>query len=597
MPAEDFFHNILENMADGVMALDFQGRIIMFNAAAGDILGLDSEAVLNETFARVFMAGSEENDAFNQVLLDAVYEQGSGLSTTIDYTRADGSKLTLFMKSSYLRDLNGTQDSKAVILVFSDISELKKLQLRQEADARKLGQAYQDLEEKNQLLQKAVKRVQVIRVVSTVVIIGFFLGFGLYAFQGDVLLKKIQGVMPSESSGSEHRSDVYTLAQRPMSASVSLAGTLKPLEEIVVSAPFDAKIEERKFSFGQVVDKGKLLLLLDTSDLEIKLRKARSNYIKANQKFRQLLEWESGTEVTRARRSLAKSKDELEVNQRKLEEATLLFEKGIISAQEVESAKRQMENARVDVQAAREELASVRSKASQENLALAEMELENAEVELDRLERQMAGREIRAPVSGVVIQPVSRDDERVSLEKGAEITAGTNLLAVGDLSGVTVETAVDEIDVHKISLGQPVKASGAAFPDTLLEGRVSHISAQAASGSKGRGATFDVRVVFPDLDAQSLEQIRMGMSADLEVRVYEKQKALLAPLTCVRMVRGEPRVKLLGADGRIQERAVETGITTLSSVEILSGLEPGDKLFGWNSQGPSQARSGNRSMP
>jgi multidrug efflux pump subunit AcrA (membrane-fusion protein) len=391
---------------------------------------------------------------------------------------------------------------------------------------------------------------------------------------------------------------VYTLTQRPVSASVSLSGTLKPLKEIVVSAPFDAKIKERQFTFGQMVEQGKLLLLLDTADLEIQLRKAKSSYIKANQKYRELVEWDSGTEMTRARRSLAKAKDELGVNQRKLEEATLLFEKGIIPAQEVESAKRQMENARVDVQAAREELESVRSQASQENIALAKLELENAGVELDRLEEQMAAKEIRAPVSGVVIKPVQKDNETVSLEEGAEISSGTNLLVVGDLSGVTVESAVDEINVHKISLGQPVKATGAAFPDVMLKGRVSHISAQAAtSASQRQGSTFDVRVVFPDLDAKSLDQVRVGMSADLEVLVYENNNALLAPLACVRMLRGSPTVKRLGSDGQVHEQVVETGITTLTSVEILSGIDPGETLIGWNRQRRSKDRGMKQAMP
>ncbi len=581
MSSEDFYENILENMADGVMALDSRGKIVMFNSAAGDILAMSPEKVMNDTFARVFMAGATENDEFNQVILDAIYEKGIGLASTADFTRPDGSRVSLSIKSSYLGRNEDQGDNKGVILVFSDITELRKMQIRQEEDARKLGKAYQDLEEKNELLQQAVKRVQVVRAVSTILIIGLFLGIGVYYFHGDALLKRIQQVGPAAAPRADRAIEHHTVRSMPLTSSVSLSGRLEPLEEIVVTAPFDAMILERNFSFGQMVEKGDLLILLDSTELEVKLRSARSDYIKANQRYNELLEWDSGTEMTRARRSLARARDTLEMNQRELEESKLLFEKGIVAANEVEGKLRTLENNIVDVKSAEEELESVRQKGSQENIELAMMDLENVRVNLRNLESQMEGREVVAPVSGVVIKPVSEDDKSPSLERGSRVSSGTSLFAVGDLSGVTVGAKVDEVDVRNISKGQPVKARGDAFPDIVLHGMVSHISAQAVSGSGQQAASFDVRVTFPELDEKSQDVIRVGMSADLEVVVYDKDDAVMVPLPFVRMIQGRPVVRLTGPDGSIEEREVETGITTLGSVEIRSGLSAGDRLAGW----------------
>lgn len=581
MPTEDFYQNILENMADGVMALDFKGRIIMFNEAAGKILSIDPEKALEKPFALVFMDQAQTNDQFNQVVLDAVYQQDIGLTTTVDFSRNDGSTATLSITSSYLQGDGQHQDNNGVILVFSDVTQIKALQKKQEEDARKLGQAYQDLEGKNELLHKALKKVQVIRVVSTILIIGLFLSIGLYYFQGNALIKRIQQSANQDAPAAQDETDYHTVKTSSLSSSVSLSGRLEPLEEIVVTAPFDAMIIQRDFSFGQMVDQGDVLLVLDSSDLEIKLRNARSDFIKANQKLQELLDWDSGTEMTRARRSLARSRDTLSVNQRKLEESELLFERGIIPAQELESAQRQKDSAQEDVQSALEELESVRKKGDPENIELARMEMENARVNLANLEKQVEGKVITAPVSGVVIQPVSEDDKKLSLEKGSRITSGVSLMAVGDLNGVTVSTKVDEVDVRKLSLGQPVRARGDAFPGVTLDGVVSHISAQAVSSSGGQGATFDVRVTFSEVEEKVLDLIRVGMSADLEVVVYEKDDAIMVPISLVRMVRETPMIRLVESDNSIIEKEVETGMTNVRSVEIVSGVNPGDRLAGW----------------
>ena len=580
MPTDTFFQNILENMADGVMALDFEGRISMFNAAAGEILGYRPEDVCGEPFAAVFLTAAEANDDFNQVVLDAIYRKGIGLATTVDYIRTPDTRLTLSIRSSYLKS-DQSQEDRGIVLVFSDITEIKALQARQEEDARKLGQAYLNMEEKNQQLQTALKRVRVIRITSSLLIVALFLGMGLYYYKGGGQIRKIPLLGDTPATAPAGQVQQVTVEQRPLSASISLSGLIAPLEEIVVTAPFDASIDKRHFAFGQRVEQGDPLLFLDTSELEVKLRNARSEYIRTNRTYHELLDWDSGAEMTRARRSLARAQDTHDVNQRKLAEAQLLFEKGVIPAQELDSAERQVANSHEDVRAALEELESVRRKGGAENLLIAEMDRENARVNLESLEMQMSRQKIRAPVSGVVIRPSQADDKILSLEKGARVSSGMHLLAVGNMNGVIVTAKVDEIDVRRMTSGQVVRATGDAFPGVVLEGVVSHISAQATPGSGQTGSSFDTLIVFSDLEQETLQAIRVGMSADLNVVVYDKEDALVVPLSYVRVIRGVPTVRRLHSDGSISETPIQTGITTMTQVEVLSGLNPGDRLAGW----------------
>ena len=69
------------------------------------------------------------------------------------------------------------------------------------------------------------------------------------------------------------------------------------------------------------------------------------------------------------------------------------------------------------------------------------------------------------------------------------------------------------------------------------------------------------------------------MTAEMEIVVYENEQALVVPVGAVDLSQGGPRVRLRDEETG-EERVVEvaTGITTLDSVEILSGLAPGNRV-------------------
>ncbi len=579
-PADHLHQNILENMRDGVMALDFQGQVTLFNPAAADILGLDRDRVRGRTFAEVFLSMDEANDEFNQVVLDAVFEKAVGRQETVDFIRPGGARATLSLTSSYLR---GEVDDQArgVILVFSDITALKTLQEQERENSRKLARAYTDLEDSNARLTQTLKRAQVVRILATLAVILFFVGLGVVYFQGFTPLKSLPGLTsPAQVSDAPTR-QVHPVRTQPLTATISLSGRLQPVEEIVVTAPFDARIVENLFIFGQRVRQGDLLLVLDVSELEVKLREARGARIKAAQKYAELRDWDDGQEMARARRSVERAENKLETDRRKLEESELLYSRGLIPANELDTAKQQLQSSNTDLISSREDLASTWDKGNPDNLMIARMELDNAEMRLAELENQLAQARVLAPASGVVVRPTVEEDKKLSLDRGSRVTAGAALLALGDLSGLRVLTKVDEVDIGKLVVNQKVTARGDAFPGLTLSGQVAHISAQATGGSGHQAPTFDVQITIPKLTPEAEEMVRVGMSADLEVLVHDNPAALLLPLHLVRSQRGQSLVRVLLGNDQIEEREVQTGMTTLNAVEILSGLQVGERVVEW----------------
>ncbi len=117
---------ILQSMRDGVIAIDLSGTIIMFNEAAGAILGRDAKEVLGRPFGQEFML-DERFDDFNELVLKAVYDAEVVHSTEV--VIRDGEERTdLAMSSSFLTHVDeaGEQQRFGVVVVFSDVTEQRK---------------------------------------------------------------------------------------------------------------------------------------------------------------------------------------------------------------------------------------------------------------------------------------------------------------------------------------------------------------------------------------------------------------------------------------------------------------------------------------
>lgn len=118
---------ILRDMNDGVLALDQNGRIIYINPQSRDLLQLTEDA-LGKTYAEVFFGEHQgkENDAFHQMVLDAVYGKEEIHRGTTVFMDRQNQKRYLSITSSFLKN-DYTEDSCGVVMVMSDVTETEAL--------------------------------------------------------------------------------------------------------------------------------------------------------------------------------------------------------------------------------------------------------------------------------------------------------------------------------------------------------------------------------------------------------------------------------------------------------------------------------------
>jgi len=275
---------ILDDMNDGVVAIDLTGQIITFNPAAARILGMPEEGVLSKSFGEVFLL-AEENDEFNQTILDAIYESSTSHNRIVPFTRNDR-QITLALTTTFLKAEQGSGEKMGVIAVFSDISELQALQ---EAEARlaeelknkhrELQQAYLKTEEGNQQLQAALKKVQVIRITATAFTILLFLGIGLSVWSRTPSFSSRPPSAGPETA--QVATTVIPVTPQPVSTSIALTGKLLPLQMVNLTSSISGKVAQVMVRYGDVVKAGQPLVTMDVSEAQIKHREAKAAYIKA----------------------------------------------------------------------------------------------------------------------------------------------------------------------------------------------------------------------------------------------------------------------------------------------------------------------------
>ena len=342
-----------------------------------------------------------------------------------------------------------------------------------------------------------------------------------------------------------------------------------------MTSPIEGTVSAVRVRLGQEVAEGDVLVEFDLSRLKRKYQGAVLKFLRAQEDFETVNDWNASTDMTQARRALTKARLGMDGQSNKIRKSRFLFEQGLIAAAEFEDAERQHKSQLLDFEAAKEEFAAVKEKGDKEAVTAARLAMENARTDMLDLESQLEHDSIVAPLAGVVLPP---DRSRKELVVGAKVRKDDPLFRIGNYSRMIATAQADEIDVVKLRAGQKVTVTGNAFPDLKLQGEVSHVSSQADPKNL-RKPRFDVTVLLDELETAQIARIRAGMSGKLRVVTYSNPKALLVPLDAVSGRGGKHWLRVLDPEsGEAEDREVGIGPTTLRKIEIASGLKPGERV-------------------
>lgn len=211
----------------------------------------------------------------------------------------------------------------------------------------------------------------------------------------------------------------------------------------------------------------------------------------------------------------------------------------------------------------------------QDAMAQAEESLESAQSKVDSTKESYDNYTITAPISGQVITKSVKEGDTISRNSGS---SDTTLAVIYDLSQLTFEMSVDELDVRSVQVGQKVSVTADALEGQTFAGTVTNVSLESVQSN---GVTnYPVTVTLDETG-----DLLPGMNVDGVILLDQTEDALMIPIDSLmrgnRVYVKDDTVK--EAEGSVPAgfRAVEveTGLTNDDYVEIVSGLSEGEEVY------------------
>ncbi|WP_432629486.1 efflux RND transporter periplasmic adaptor subunit [Brotaphodocola sp.] len=219
----------------------------------------------------------------------------------------------------------------------------------------------------------------------------------------------------------------------------------------------------------------------------------------------------------------------------------------------------------------------------------AKAQVEQAQSSLDSTQDNVDNYTITAPISGQIITKSVKVGDKISRNSGS---SDTTLATIYDMSELTFEMSVDEMDISSVAVGQSVSVTADAYSDRTFSGTVTNVSLK---GSQSNGVTNYPVTVTLDSDANGV--LLPGMNVDGVITVGESKDTLMVPSGA--LMRGNRvYIKDDSADASdtpqkgnvpagFKAVEVEVGLSNDDFVEIKSGVSEGDTVYVEESSGKS----------
>lgn len=272
--------------------------------------------------------------------------------------------------------------------------------------------------------------------------------------------------------------------------SVEAAGVIEPETTVEVKSKASGEILAVHAETGDVVD-------ADTLLVEVDKRTPRNR----------LSETEAALVAAQARRRIAESQ---------MERSKTLFDSGTLTESDYEQAQLEHANAQAQV-------------------VSAEVAVENARISMDDTD-------VRAPITGTIIQKQVEPGMVISSPTQA-VSDGTVLMQMADLTAVQVRTLVDETDIGKVRPGMDASVVVAAYPNQPFTGTVLKIEPQAIV--EQNVTMFAVLIRLENRDGLLMP----GMNAEVEILIDSRESVTAVPTAALRTESDvESTAMMLGMD-------------------------------------------------
>lgn len=291
----------------------------------------------------------------------------------------------------------------------------------------------------------------------------------VFMFASILAISVFSGCDGDSEAANNTRKDLLAavVKRQDVVVEVSATGTIEPIRVIEIKSKASGEILHLPVETGDTVKRGALLVQIDTTDVAAEVRQQTADLAAQRARFR--------------------------IAQRQADRARDLFASGMISQDDLDQAQLDYTNA-------------------QSNLIRTETELQRAQ---DRFSDTV----VRAPSDGTIISK-SVEVGQIIASATSQVSGGTTLMTMADLSRVQIRSLIDETDIGKIKAGQNVTVRVDAIPNRILRGQILKVEPQ---GLVERDITFFPVIVEIDNEERLLLP---SMNAGVDIHIDRRANVL-----------------------------------------------------------------------
>jgi len=351
---------------------------------------------------------------------------------------------------------------------------------------------------------------------------------------------------------------IDTVKRGSMVRQVRGSGTLVPELIRWIPATSNGKVERILLRPGAQVKPDTVILELSNPTLEQATLEARLNLEGAQAQFdNRTAELES--QVLNQRSLVAQTEAAYRQAQLQYEADAQLQKDGLVSDIQLKRSRSQAEELKNRVEIENRRL-QILQDGVQSQLAPQKSEVDRRKTMLELQRKLVEELRVRAGITGVL--------QLVPVEVGQQVGPGTNLARVADPTLLKAEIRIAETQARDIQIGQKASVD---TRNGLIEGRVARVDPAAQQGTVGVDVTFDTREyprgARPDLNVDGTIELER-----LENVIYVGRPAFGQEHSAVTLFR-------LTADGEAVRVNVKLGRSSVQTIEIVEGLQPGDQVI------------------
>jgi len=355
------------------------------------------------------------------------------------------------------------------------------------------------------------------------------------------------GVLLWRRNGAEAKADEETIptakvTRGPLRLTVESTGSVEANLDVEIKCKASGEIVKLPFEVSDTVKKGDLLVELDPTDEERRVRQEQISLKASEAKLAQaklnltVAERNLATERLRAESALRSAEASATEAKAKANRIKTLLEKNIASPEEYDTAQTNAVQAEAEVANAGvriEELETEKQALDlkRQDVALAATAVELDQVDLELAQQSLADTKVIAPMAGVVTARSVQTGQIIS-SAISNVGGGSTVMTLSDLSRIYVKASVDESDIGQVDRQQAVVITADAFPDTRFRGEVIRIAPRGVNVSNV--VTFEVTI---EVTSRNKGLLKPEMTANVEIIAAEREDVLQVPVEAVRRIR------------------------------------------------------------